>query len=274
LKATNAGPDEKNKRHDNNKKYGPKNITCTVCQKTDHKDEDCCFDTENIIRDADLALAKSKDESEPILNTKTTTDSQCKLTAGVVTTTSNSSVDSTYSLTCQLPESHVPISSESVCTTTLFVPDTKESILDRGTMSPIIEDTQVTGSRVRLVGVTDTGVDAELADVIFPVHTTTHELYAIDDTGEQTGSTLLVERTKDTILSLDVFLKGKFKVDFTVGTEEDPSFGGILRTPEGHTINLMFRVRPSYTPSVDTPFPEAKTIFPPFQKQKTHVKLK
>ena len=33
----------------------------------------------------------------------------------------------------------------------------------------------------------------------------------------------------------------KFKVDFAVGTEEDPSFGGTLRTPEGHTIYLMFR---------------------------------
>jgi hypothetical protein len=32
----------------------------------------------------------------------------------------------------------------------------------------------------------------------------------------------------DTILSLDVFLEAKFKVDFTVGTEEDPSFGGRL----------------------------------------------
>jgi hypothetical protein len=38
-----------------------------------------------------------------------------------------------------------------------------------------------------------------------------------------------------------VLLKAKFKVDFAVGTEENPSFGGTLRTPEGHTINLMFR---------------------------------
>ena len=38
-----------------------------------------------------------------------------------------------------------------------------------------------------------------------------------------------------------MFLKAKVKVDFAVGTEEDPSCGGTLRTPEGHTINLMFR---------------------------------
>jgi hypothetical protein len=60
------------------------------------------------------------------------------------------------------------------------------------------------------------GVDTELADVIFPVHTTTDELDAIDTTGSQEGSTLLLERTKDTILSLTVLLKTKFKVDFAI----------------------------------------------------------
>jgi hypothetical protein len=87
----------------------------------------------------------------------------------------------------------------------MFVPGTKESILDSGAMASIIEGTQDTGARVRLGGVTGTGVDAELADVIFPVRTATNELYAID-TGSQAGSTLLVERTKDTILSLAVLL--------------------------------------------------------------------
>ena len=134
------------------------------------------------------------------------------LAAGVVTNTSNSSADSPYSLTCQLPASRVPIASESACTTTLykgysttaealvttlslrqraktavldqmFVPGPNDSILDSGAMAPIIEGTQGTGARVRLVGVTGAGVDAELADVIFPVRTATDELYAIDATG-------------------------------------------------------------------------------------------
>ena len=99
----------------------------------------------------------------------------------------------------------------------MFVTGTKDSILDSGTMTPIIEGAQDTGARVRLVGVTDTDFDAELADVIFPVRTVTDELYVIDTTGSQAGSTLLVERTKDTILSLAVLLKAKFKVDFAVG---------------------------------------------------------
>jgi len=79
-------------------------------------------------------------------------------------------------------------------------------------MTPIIEATQDTGTRVHLVRVSGTGVDAELADVIFPVHTTTDELYTIETTGSQAGSTLLVECTKDTILSLsDCSSQGKIQ---------------------------------------------------------------
>jgi hypothetical protein len=206
---------------------GPKAIaTCTVCQKTGHKAEGCWFGAENKIRDAELALAKAKAEGEPILNTKRATASERKvLAAGLVTNTSIRSAESSYSLTCQLPASCVPIASETACTTTLykgystttaalvttlslrqraktgvldqmFVPGTKESILDSGAMAPIIEGTQGTGARVRLVGVTGAGVDAELA----------------------------VERTKDTIQSLAVILKAKFKIDFAVGIEEDSMF--------------------------------------------------
>ena len=97
------------------------------------------------------------------------------LAAGVVNNTSDRSAGSSYFLTCQLPASRVPISSESACTTTLykgysttaealittlslrqraktavldqmFVPGTKESILDSGAMAPIIEGTQGTGA--------------------------------------------------------------------------------------------------------------------------------
>jgi len=57
--------------------------------------------------------------------------------------------------------------------------DTKEPILDSGAMAHIVEETQETGARVHLVGVTGASVDAKLADVIFPVGTATDELYAL-----------------------------------------------------------------------------------------------
>ena len=92
-----------------------------MCQKTGHKAEVRWFGAENKIRDAELALAKAKAEGAPILKAKRATASEHKvLAAGVVTNTSNSSADSPYSLTCQLPASRVPIASESACTTTLY----------------------------------------------------------------------------------------------------------------------------------------------------------
>ncbi len=118
----------------------------------------------------------------------------------------------------------------------IFVPGTKESILDSGAMAPIIGGTQGTEAHVRLVVVTGAGVDAELANVICPACTATDELDAIDTNSSQAGSTLLVERTKDTIISLAVPLKAKFKVGLT-GTEEDPS--QVWRLPGGGLIKYL-----------------------------------
>ncbi len=56
----------------------------------------------------------------------------------------------------------------------------------------------------------------------------------------QPGSTLLVEKTKDNIHSLEVLLKSDFKVDFAVGTADDSCFDGTLYTPEGILIQLVF----------------------------------
>ena len=57
--------------------------------------------------------------------------------------------------------------------------------------------------------------------------------YVIDTTNSQSGSTLLVEKTKDNILSLVVLLKTGFKVDFAVGSADDSCFGRTLYTAEG-----------------------------------------
>ena len=70
--------------------------------------------------------------------------------------------------------------------------------------------------------------------------TAPNELHVIDTTNSQPGSTLLVETTKDNILSLTVLLKTVFKVDFAVGSVDDSCFGGFLYTPEGILIQLVF----------------------------------
>jgi hypothetical protein len=90
------------------------------------------------------------------------------------------------------------------------------------------------------VGVTGAGIQAEIADVTFPVLTATKELYVIDTTNSQPGSTLLVEKTKDNIISLAILLKAGFQVDFAVGRADDSCFGGSLYTPEGILIKMVF----------------------------------
>jgi hypothetical protein len=122
----------------------------------------------------------------------------------------------------------------------VFVPDTTASILDNGAMASIIQGTQETGSRIQLVGVTGDDIQAEIADVTFPVLTATNELYVIDTTNSQPGSTLLVEKTKDNIISLAILLKSGFKVDVAVGSADDSFFGGNLYTPEGILIKMVF----------------------------------
>ena len=62
----------------------------------------------------------------------------------------------------------------------------------------------------------------------------------IDTTNSQSGSTLLVETTKDNILSLVVLLKTGFKVDFDVGSDEDSCFDSVLYMSEGILIQLVF----------------------------------
>ena len=78
-----------------------------------------------------------------------------------------------------------------------------------------------TGSRVQLVGVTGDDFQAEITDVTFPVFTATNELYVIDTTNSQSGSTLIVEKTKDNINFFVVLLKVGFKVDFSMGRPDD-----------------------------------------------------
>ena len=95
-------------------------------------------------------------------------------------------------------------------------------------MTSIIQGTHWTVSRVQLVGVTDDDIQVEITDVTFPMLSATNEFYVIDTTNSQTGSTLLVEKTNDNVISLEVLLKVDFKVDFVVGRPDDSCFGGIL----------------------------------------------
>jgi hypothetical protein len=49
-----------------------------------------------------------------------------------------------------------------------------------------------------------------------------------------------LDKAKDNILSLAVLLQSGFKVDFAIGTVDDPRVGGVLTTPTGSRATLLF----------------------------------
>ena len=77
---------------------------------------------------------------------------------------------------------------------------------------------------------------------MFLVLTVTNELYVIDTTNSQPGSTWLVETTKDTIIPLVVLLKANFKVDFAWGEPTTPDLVVFCTQLEGIPIQLVVHV--------------------------------
>ena len=71
--------------------------------------------------------------------------------------------------------------------------------------------------------------------MIYPILTESKKPYAF-----ATRVTILVLiDARDEIISLTVLLKDDFKVEFTVGTSDDPNFGGYLIAPTGSRVPLV-----------------------------------
>ena len=78
--------------------------------------------------------------------------------------------------------------------------------------------------RILLKGITGDTVDAERADVVFPVTTTEGKHYAIF----MQNQALVVDKETGTLLIVAVLLKADFDVKFVTGAKKDPTFGGYL----------------------------------------------
>ena len=72
------------------------------------------------------------------------------------------------------------------------------------------------GARILLKGITGDTVDAERADVVFPVTTTEGKRYAIF----MQNQALLVDKETETLLSVAVLLKAGVDVKFVTGIQE------------------------------------------------------
>jgi hypothetical protein len=92
------------------------------------------------------------------------------------------------------------------------------------------------GERILLKGITGDTVNAERADVVFPVTTIDGKRYTIF----MQNQTLVVDKETETLLSVVVLLKAGFDVKFVTGTKRDPTFGGYLVTPDGQKIRMIF----------------------------------
>jgi hypothetical protein len=93
------------------------------------------------------------------------------------------------------------------------------------------------GERILLKGITGDTVNANRADVVFPVTTIEGKRYAIF---MRVNQTLVVDKETETLLSVAVLLKAGFDVKFVTGTKRDPAFGGYLVTPDGQKIRMIF----------------------------------
>ena len=76
------------------------------------------------------------------------------------------------------------------------------------------------GQPILLKGITGDTVNAERADVAFPVTTIEGKRYAIF----MRNQTLVVDKETETLLSVAVLLKAGFDVKFVTGTKQDPTF--------------------------------------------------
>jgi len=106
---------------------------------------------------------------------------------------------------------------------------------------------------VNILGVTGDTASAQVADVVFSIKTKAKKSYVVPTK----GTTLVLDKTKDNILSLTVLLQSGFKVDFAIGTVDDPSFGGVLTTPTGARATLLFdnnlwRIPMAFLPTMTT----------------------
>jgi len=92
------------------------------------------------------------------------------------------------------------------------------------------------GQPILLKGITGDTVNAERADVAFPVTTIEGKRYA----NFMRNQTLVVDKETETLLSVAVLLKAGFDVKFVTGTKKDPTFGGYLVTLDGKKIRMIF----------------------------------
>jgi hypothetical protein len=121
-------------------------------------------------------------------------------------------------------------------TATLDQRRVRHGTVDTAAQLHVCEGARGKGERILLKGITGDTVNADRADLVFPVTTIEGKRYAIF----MRNQTLVVDKETETLLSVAVLLKAGFDVKFVTGTKRDPSFGGYLVTTDGQKIRMIF----------------------------------
>jgi hypothetical protein len=95
----------------------------------------------------------------------------------------------------------------------------RDGTVDTGAQLHVCKGARGKGQLILLKGIAGDTVNAECADVVFPVTTVDGRRYAIF----MRNQTLVVDKETETLLSVAVLLKAGFDVKFVTGTQRDPT---------------------------------------------------
>jgi hypothetical protein len=201
---------------------------CNYCKKTGKwfqgHDESECLHKKKDETEAGLLVIKKRRE-RAVKGRQTTKGEKKALAAG---DDQHSEVSTSLPVTSPHP---VALSA----TATLDQRRVRHGTVDTAAQLHVCKGSRGKGEHILLKGITGDTVNAERADVVFPVTTIEGKRYAIF----MRNQTLVVDKETETLLSVAVLLKAGFDVKFVTGTKRDPTFGGYLVTPDGQKIRMI-----------------------------------
>src|SRR6056300_219008 len=226
-----------------NKRKKPTRKECDYCKKTGKwaqgHDESACLHKQRDEADAKLQAIKERRGGK---GRQATTSEKKAFAAGAIVNkgpaASAAAGDDNYSCASSLPSSLARHPVAFSATAALDQQSVRHGTVDTAAQLHVCgqKGARGKGARILLKGITGDTVDAERADVVFPVTTTEGKRYAIF----MQNQALLVDKETETLLSVAVLLKAGFDVKFVTGTKKDPTFGGYLVTPDGQKIRMTF----------------------------------
>jgi hypothetical protein len=214
---------------------------CTYCKKAGkwfqgHEESECHHKKKD---EAEAALQAIKERRERTGKGRQATQSEKKAFAAGTVVNKGPAAARAAAGDDEYPKSLPASSPHAIAFSAAAVLDqrrVRHGTVDTAAQLHVCQGARGKGQPILLKGITGDTVNAERADVAFPVTTIEGKRYAIF----MRNQTLVVDKETETLLSVAVLLKAGFDVKFVTGTKRDPTFGGYLVTPDGQKIRMIF----------------------------------